>query len=83
VEVVNIFGQRQLGNGDLVFDRARLLLGDLRRQQIAHHALRLVLTLDCHGDDLVEGGPHAVELQLGHRRQDLGTFHQRVLLRLS
>jgi hypothetical protein len=83
LEVVDILGQRQLGNGDLVLDRARLLLADLRRQPIAHHALRLVLTLDCRGDDLVEGGLHAVELQRRHRRQDLGSFHQRILLRLS
>jgi hypothetical protein len=29
-EVVDILGQRQLGDGDLVADRPRLLLGDLR-----------------------------------------------------
>ena len=46
VEVVDILGQRQLGDGDLVLDRARLLLGDLRGQQVANDALRLVLALD-------------------------------------
>ena len=29
VEVVDVLGQRQLGDGELVLDRARLLLGDL------------------------------------------------------
>jgi len=29
VEVVDVFGQRQLGEGQLIFDRARLLFGDL------------------------------------------------------
>src|SRR5262249_25190697 len=31
-EVVNILGQRQLGDGELVFDRTRLLLTDLGLQ---------------------------------------------------
>src|SRR5712675_1778047 len=29
VEVVDVLGQRQLGDGQLILDRARLLLGDL------------------------------------------------------
>jgi hypothetical protein len=29
-EVIDVLGQRQLSDGDPVFDRARLLLGDLR-----------------------------------------------------
>ena len=34
VEVVDVLGQRQFGDGDLVFDGARLLLGDLRLKQV-------------------------------------------------
>src|SRR5438270_2196029 len=34
VEVVDVFGQRQLGDGQLILDRARLLLGDLGAEQI-------------------------------------------------
>ena len=68
---------------DLIADRSRLLLGDLRRQQIADDALRLVLALHRGGDDLVERRLHAVELQLGHGGEDLGTFHQMALLSLS
>jgi hypothetical protein len=30
-EVADILGERQLGDGDLVLDRARLLFSDLRR----------------------------------------------------
>ena len=82
-EVVDVLGQRQLGDGDLVFDRARLLLGDLGGEQIANDLLRLVLALDGGGDDLVEGRLHAVELQLAHGGEDLGTLHHTALLRLS
>src|SRR5437868_12400547 len=34
VEVLDVLGQRQLGDGQLIFDRARLLLGDLGAQEI-------------------------------------------------
>ena len=70
VEVVDILGQRQLGDGELVFDRARLLLGDLGGEQVADDALRLVLALDGGGHDLVEGGLHAVELELAHEVEE-------------
>lgn len=66
VELVDLLGQRQLGDGHLVFDRARLLLTDLGCQEVANDLLRLVLALDRSGDDLVVGRPHAVELQLAH-----------------
>jgi hypothetical protein len=45
--------------------------------------LGLVLTLDGGGDDLVEGHLHAVELELAHGGQNLGTLHHTALLRLS
>ena len=67
-ELVDVLGQRQPGDGHLVLDRARLLLGDLGREQVADDPLRLVLALHRGGDDLVVGGPHAEELQLAHRR---------------
>src|SRR6266446_10618556 len=35
VEVVDVLGQRQLGDGQLILDRARLFLGDLGAQEIA------------------------------------------------
>jgi len=35
VEAGNLLGQRQLGDGELVFDRAGLLLGDLGLEQVA------------------------------------------------
>ncbi len=41
-EVLDVLGQRQLGDGELILDRARLLLGDLGLQEIADEALRLV-----------------------------------------
>ena len=71
VELLDLLGQRQLGDGHLVFDRARLLLTDLCGQEVANDLLRLVLSLDRGGDDLVVGRPHAVELQLAHGVQHL------------
>jgi len=38
---------------------------------------------DGRGHDLVEGGLHAVELEFAHEVEELGSFHQMVLLRLS
>src|SRR5271165_6656795 len=48
-EVVDVLGQRQLGDGELVLDRARLLLRDLGFQEIADEALRFVLALEGRG----------------------------------
>src|SRR5690606_16813166 len=83
VEVVDVFGQWQLGDGELVFDGAGLLLGDLGRQQVADDPGRLVLPFDAGGHDLGIGAAHAVELQRSHQFQNLGSFHQLALLRLS
>lgn len=75
VEVVDVLGQRQLGDGDLVFDGARLLLGDLRLKQVTDDARRFVLSLDAGGHDLVIGATHAEQLQRAHHVEDLGSFH--------
>src|SRR4051794_26931882 len=83
LEVVEILGERQLGDGELVLDRARLLLADLGVEQITDDALRFVLAFDGRSHDLVEGGLHAEELELAHEVEELSAFHQMVLLRLS
>ncbi len=83
LEVVEVLGEWQLGNGELVFDRARLLLVDLRGEQIADDALGFMLAFNRGGHDLVEGGLHAIELELAHKVEQFGSFHQMVLLRLS
>ena len=83
LEVVDVLGERQLGDGELVLDRARLLLVDLGIEQITDDALGFMLAFDGCGHDLVEGGLHAVELELAHEVEELGSFHQLVLLRLS
>src|SRR5262244_552476 len=62
VETVDVLGQRQLGDSQLIFDRARLFLGDLGTEQIADDPRRLVPALDPGGHHLVVGCPHAVEL---------------------
>ena len=83
VEVVDVLGQRQLGDRHLILDRSRLLLVDLGFEKIADHALRLMLSLHGGGDNLVVGAAHAVELEFAHGFENLGTLHQIVLLRLS
>jgi len=56
---------------------------DLGLEQVADNTLGLVLALDGGGHDLIEGGLHAIELELTHEVEQLGSFHQMVLLRLS
>jgi hypothetical protein len=47
-EVVDVLGQRQLGDGELIFDRARLFLRDLGLREIAaQSSLRRLRTLVC------------------------------------
>ena len=83
LEVGDVLGKRQLGNGELVFDRPGLLLVDLGVEQVADNALRLVLALNGSCHDLIEGSLHAVGLEFAHEVEDLGSFHQMVLRRLS
>jgi hypothetical protein len=82
-ELVDVLGEGQLGDGDLVLDRAGLLLGDLGLEQVADDLLRLMRPLHRDLDDLVEGALHAEELQLSHGGEDLLSFHHPALLRLS
>src|ERR1700738_1241164 len=67
--------RRQFGDGELVLDRASLLLVDLGVEQVSDNALGFVLTLDGDGHDLVEGSLHAVELEFAHEIEQLSTFH--------
>jgi hypothetical protein len=46
LEVGEVLGERQLGDGELVLDRARLLLVDLGVEQITDDALGFVLAFD-------------------------------------
>ena len=79
-EVVDILGERQLGDGQLVFDRARLLLRDLGLEQIADEALRFMLAFDRGGQRLVIGVLHAEELEFAHHVEDFGSLHAHALL---
>ena len=83
LEVIEVLCERQLGDSELVLDRARLLLADLSVEQIADDALWFMLAFDGGSHDLVEGSLHAVELELTHEVEELSAFHQMVLLRLS
>src|SRR5271169_6870598 len=80
LETIDILGQWQLRDGQLVFDRARLLLGNLRLKQIAREALRLMLTFECRGEDLVIRVLHPEEPELAHQVEDFGSLHDHVLL---
>lgn len=82
-EIAQILGQGQLGDAELVADRARLLVGDLRAQQVPKHPLRLVLAFDGGGHDLVEGRLHAEELERAHQGEERGPVHQPILRRVS
>lgn len=75
VELVDLFGQRQLGDGHLVFDRTRLLLSDLSMQQITNDLLWFMLAFDRCRDDLVVCCSHPVEFQLAHGVQYVSAFH--------
>src|SRR6516165_6493958 len=83
VEVVDVLGQRQLGNGQLVLDRARLLLSNLGAKQVADDAWRLVSTLEAGRHHLVIGRPHAVELERRHELENVGALHQEALRSVS
>ena len=75
-EVIDVLGQRQLGDGELVLDRARLLFGDFGAQEVADEALWLMLAFQRDGQRLVVRRLHAVELQLAHHVEHFGPFHQ-------
>ena len=83
LEIIDVLGEGKLGDRELVIDRSRLLLTDLGAEQIADIPLRLMLALDGGRHDLVEGGLHSVKLELTHEIEELGSFHQMVLRRLS
>jgi hypothetical protein len=83
LEVGQLLRQRQLGDGEPILDRARLLFGDLGLEQLADDPRHRVLPLEPVGDHLVKGSTHAGELQLVHDRKDLLAFHQMALRRLS
>src|SRR5262249_60304694 len=62
LEVVEVLGEWQLGDGELVFDRARLLLVDLGGEEVAVDARRLMLAFNRSGHGLIERGLHALAL---------------------
>ena len=78
LEILKILGKRQFGDGELVLDRACLLLVNLGVEQVADNTLRFVLALDGGRHDLVESGLHAVELELTHEVEQLSAFHQMI-----
>ena len=75
LEVGDVLGKRQLGDGELVLDRTGVLLVDLRVEQIADDALGFMLSFDGGGHHLVEGSLHAVKLEFAHKVEQLGSFH--------
>ena len=79
-EAVDILGERQLGDRQLVLDRARLLLRDLGLEQIAREALRFMPTFEGGRDDLVVSVVHPKEPELAHQIEDFGSLHGHVLL---
>jgi hypothetical protein len=83
IEVVDLLGQRQFGDCHLVFDRARLFLGNFGAEQFADNACRLVPSLDSGRHHFVIGGAHAVKLEPGHQLENVSTLHQATRRRRS
>jgi hypothetical protein len=79
-KVIEILGERQLGDRHLVSDRACLLLRYLGCEQIADEALWFVLALDRGGQCLIIGALHAEELQRTHHVEHFGSLHAHRLL---
>src|SRR5271169_1071376 len=79
IEVDNVLGQRELGDGQLILDRARLLLGDFGTEQFSDNAWRLVPALDAVAHHLVVGRAHAVQLQRRHQLENVGALPQGAL----
>ena len=79
-EVVDILGKRQFGDCQLIFDRARLLLGYLSFEQVADKVLRLMLAFDRGGESLIVSIPHPIEFEFAHHVEDFGSFHDHALL---
>jgi hypothetical protein len=82
-EVVDIFGERQLGDGELISHGSRVLFGDLGFEKVADELLRLMLALERGGVDLVVGALHSVELEFAHHFEDFGSLHGHALLSWS
>ena len=80
VEVVDVLGQREFGDGHLIFDGARLLFGNFGLKKIADDLRRLVLPLYASRHHIIIGGSHAEELERAHEVEDLRAFHQPELL---
>jgi hypothetical protein len=80
LETIDVLRQRQFGDGQLILDRACLLLGNFGLEQIAGEALKLLLAFECRGEDLVLGVLHPKQFELAHQVQNFGSFHDHVLL---
>ena len=78
-----ILGERQLGDRELVSDRARVFFGYLGLEKIADQVLRLMLALERRGVDLVVGALHSVELEFAHHFEEVGSLHGHTLLSWS
>jgi len=79
-EAIDILGQRQLGDRQLVSDRSGLLLGYFGLEQLSGKPLWLMLALECRGEQFILGVPHAEELELAHHGEHIGALHAHVLL---
>jgi hypothetical protein len=78
------------GDGEMTLARARsadkdgiALFGEERTAGEVANQSFLVLPLDAGGHDLVIGAAHAVEFQVTHQGENVGSFHVLSLLKLS
>src|SRR4029079_6680983 len=75
LEVVEVLGKRQLGDGELVLDRTGLLLVGLGVEQAADNPLGFVLALHGSRHALIQCGLHGSELEFAHEVEQLSTLH--------
>jgi hypothetical protein len=75
VELAQPLHHRELGVAHAVGGGPGLHVGELRRQELAHDPFGRVLALGRQRDDLVEGRPHAAQLQPGHQLEDGVPLH--------
>ncbi len=74
-EVGEFLGERQLGGAHLVAYRACLFLGDLRLEQLTEDLLDAVPAPPRFGEDVVEAGAHAGELEHAHHVDEFRALH--------
>jgi hypothetical protein len=82
-EFVQVLEHRELGAADTIADRAGLPVRALGPDQTGNERIDLIAPRQPLAGNLIEACAHAVELEFGHRLQDLMAFHHATFRMLS